>query len=49
MIREEQEPVELEINVDTVRWIIEKAREFDEKVAPAEPHSGSKSVRRRRK
>ncbi|QAY96024.1 hypothetical protein CWB41_10015 [Methylovirgula ligni] len=41
MIREEQEPVELEINVDTVRWIIEKAREFDEKVAPAEPHSGS--------
>jgi len=41
MIREEQEPVELEINVETVRWIIEKAREFDEKVAPAAPHSGS--------
>jgi hypothetical protein len=41
MLREEQEPVELEINVDTVRWVIEKAREFDEKVAPAAPHSGS--------
>ncbi len=41
MLREEQEPIELEINVDTVRWIITKAREFDEKVAPVEPDPGS--------
>jgi hypothetical protein len=41
MIREEQEPVELQINVDTLRWIIAKAREFDEKVEPNAPHSGS--------
>ena len=41
MLRDEQEPVELEINVDTVRWLIDKAREFDEKVAPVEPDPGS--------
>jgi Protein of unknown function (DUF3775) len=41
MIREEQEPVELQINVDTVLWLIEKAREFDEKVPPVEPNPGS--------
>jgi hypothetical protein len=41
MLREEQDPVELQINVDIVHWLIEKAREFDEKVAPAEPDPGS--------
>ncbi|WP_297298816.1 DUF3775 domain-containing protein [uncultured Methylovirgula sp.] len=41
MLKDEQEPVELAINVDTVRWLIEKAREFDAKVAPVEPDPGS--------
>lgn len=41
MLRDEQDPVELQINVDTVHWLIQKAREFDEKVAPEEPDPGS--------
>jgi hypothetical protein len=35
------EPVELNINTDTVCFIITKAREFDVKVDPVEPDPGS--------
>ena len=41
MRSQEAEPVELQMSSEKLFFIIVKAREFDAKVAPAEPHSGS--------
>ncbi|MFI5011256.1 MAG: DUF3775 domain-containing protein [Hyphomicrobiales bacterium] len=41
MRTQEKEPVELQISAEKIFYIVVKAREFDAKVAPAEPHSGS--------
>jgi len=41
MIKEEQDPVELNISTEKVCYIIVKAREFDAKVEPVEPDPGS--------
>jgi hypothetical protein len=43
MIKEPPVPVEINIGVDKVCYIIVKAREFDVKVEPAENNSGSNS------
>jgi hypothetical protein len=41
MLKQEPEPIELQISGEKLFYIIVKAREFDAKVAPVEPHSGS--------
>jgi Protein of unknown function (DUF3775) len=41
MLRQEPEPIELQISGEKLFYIIVKAREFDAKVPPLEPHSGS--------
>ena len=41
MVEREDNPVELNISPEKIGFIIIKAREFDVKVAPAEPDPGS--------
>jgi hypothetical protein len=41
MLKQEPEPIELQISGEKLFYIIVKAREFDAKVPPVEPHSGS--------
>jgi hypothetical protein len=41
MRKQEPEPVELQISGEKLFYIIVKAREYDAKVPPLEPHSGS--------
>ncbi len=41
MVNEDPDPVEINISTDKVCYLIVKAREFDVKVAPAEPDPGS--------
>ena len=44
MLKNEPEPVELQISGEKLFYIIVKAREFDAKVPPVEPHSGSNAT-----
>jgi hypothetical protein len=44
MLKKDPEPVELQISSNKLAYIITKAREFDAKVAPQEPHSGSNAT-----
>ena len=44
MLKDEPEPVELQISEEKLFYIIVKAREFDAKVPPVEPHSGSNAA-----
>jgi hypothetical protein len=41
MVKEFSSPVEINVSPEKVCYIIVKAREFDAKVEPVEPHSGS--------
>jgi hypothetical protein len=44
MLKKDPEPIELQISSDKLAYITTRAREFDAKVAPLEPHSGSNAT-----